>query len=100
MIFISIDFLITCYIYEYCGNLTPGQLTDLRSSLVNNNVFGALAVRLGLHKFLLSHCKSLLEAIEPFVAYQEMKNYEVHGNEVISLEYCCTIPKEGSWFMT
>lgn len=80
-----LDFLITCYIYEYCGNLTPGQLTDLRSSLVNNNVFGALAVRLGLHKFLLSHCKSLLEAIEPFVAYQEMKNYEVHGNELLIL---------------
>uniref|UniRef100_V5GZ09 Endoribonuclease n=1 Tax=Anoplophora glabripennis TaxID=217634 RepID=V5GZ09_ANOGL len=34
-----LDFLITCYIYESCGSLNPGELTDLRSALVNNNTF-------------------------------------------------------------
>jgi len=76
------DFLITSYIYEYCGDLTPGQLTDLRSSLVNNNTFGALAVRLQLHRHLLHHSQRLLDATYTFVTYQCSKNYEIHGNEV------------------
>lgn len=76
------DFLITSYIYEYYENLSPGQITDLRSALVNNNTFGAFAVRLGLHKYMLSHCKPLQDAIENFLLYQEEKNYKIHGNEV------------------
>jgi hypothetical protein len=77
-----LDFLITSYIYQYCGQLTPGQLTDLRSALVNNITFGALVVRLQLHKHLLCHSQCLWEAIRTFVNYQESKNYEIHGNEV------------------
>ncbi|XP_065211449.1 endoribonuclease Dicer-like isoform X2 [Planococcus citri] len=80
-----IDFLITSYIYQYCGNLPPGKLTDLRASLVNNNTFGALCVRLGLHKFLLSNNKKLIDAINRFIEYQEERNYEIHGNEMMVL---------------
>nr|BAX36483.1 Dicer4 [Planococcus kraunhiae] len=80
-----IDFLITSYIYEYCGNLPPGKLTDLRASLVNNNTFGALCVRLGLHKFLLSNNKNLTDAVNRFIEYQEERDYEIHGNEMMVL---------------
>ncbi|XP_036140493.1 endoribonuclease Dicer isoform X2 [Monomorium pharaonis] len=38
-----LDFLITCYIYDHCGILSPGDLTDLRSALVNNITFACLA---------------------------------------------------------
>lgn len=45
-----LDFLITSYIFESCGNLKPGELTDLRSALVNNVTFASYVVKLGLHK--------------------------------------------------
>lgn len=49
---------------------------------MNNNTFGALTVRLGLHKFLLSNNKKLTDALNRFIEYQEQKNYVIHGNEV------------------
>lgn len=45
-----LDFLITAHIYENNPRLSPGDLTDLRSALVNNVTFAAYVVKLGLHK--------------------------------------------------
>ncbi|KAK0080172.1 hypothetical protein PV326_008304 [Microctonus aethiopoides] len=70
-----IDFLITVYIYENCGDLSPGALTDLRSALVNNITFACLTVKYGLHTALLSHAPSLSETIERFVKYQEERDH-------------------------
>ncbi|XP_051175293.1 endoribonuclease Dicer-like isoform X2 [Leptopilina boulardi] len=72
-----LDFLITVYIYEYCGELSPGDLTDLRSALVNNITFACISVRYGLHIALLSYIPSLHETINRFVKYQEQKNHVV-----------------------
>ncbi|XP_065211451.1 endoribonuclease Dicer-like [Planococcus citri] len=80
-----LDFLITSYIYEYCGDLPPGKLTDLRSALVNNNTFGAISVRLGLHKFLLSDNEILTDAIDNFVKYQKRNNHQIGGIEVMKV---------------
>ena len=44
------DYLVTSYLFK-SGNHTAGQLTDLRSSLVNNNLFASLAVRNGYHHY-------------------------------------------------
>lgn len=71
------DFLITCYIYEHCGNLSPGAMTDLRSALVNNIVFGSLAVRYGLHSHLLQNSPSLFQLVDAFVEHQENNDFAI-----------------------
>ncbi|XP_034947667.1 endoribonuclease Dicer-like [Chelonus insularis] len=72
-----IDFLITVYIYENCNNLNPGELTDLRSALVNNITFGCLTVKYKLNTALLSYTPTLFESIDNFVKFQEHRNYVV-----------------------
>ncbi|RZC41351.1 Dicer-2 [Asbolus verrucosus] len=81
-----LDFLITCYIYEHCGYLTPGQVTDLRSALVNNNTFASLVVRCGFHKFLLMINFKLQGHIDKFAEYLAMKNYVIDDEVLILLE--------------
>jgi Ribonuclease III domain len=71
------DFLITCYIYEQCGNLSPGAMTDLRSALVNNVVFGSLTVRFGLHSHLLQNSPSLFQLVDTFVEYQQSNDFAI-----------------------
>ncbi|XP_032687848.1 endoribonuclease Dicer-like [Odontomachus brunneus] len=73
-----LDFLITCHIYESCGNLSPGALTDLRSALVNNVTFACLAVRYGLHTCLLAYAPQLHEIINRFVKFQEERDYAIN----------------------
>ncbi|XP_011300777.1 endoribonuclease Dicer [Fopius arisanus] len=72
-----IDYLITVHIYRSCGNLTPGDLTDLRSALVNNITFACLTVKYGLHTGLLAFCPTLTDAIDKFVSFQEEKGHKV-----------------------
>ncbi|XP_063981181.1 endoribonuclease Dicer-like [Diachasmimorpha longicaudata] len=72
-----IDFLITIHIYQSCGNLTPGDLTDLRSALVNNITFACLSVKFGLHTGLLAYAPKLTDAIDKFVSFQDEKGYKV-----------------------
>jgi endoribonuclease Dicer len=79
------DFLVTCHIYESCGLLTPGELTDLRSALVNNVTFASLAVRNGFHKFMKYSSSKLMDMIDIFVQFQEEHNHVI--NEEVSL--CC-----------
>ncbi|XP_014473379.1 PREDICTED: endoribonuclease Dicer [Dinoponera quadriceps] len=73
-----LDLLITCHIYESCGNLNPGALTDLRSALVNNITFACLAVRYGLHTCLLAYAPQLHEIINRFVKFQEERDYTIN----------------------
>lgn len=80
-----LDFLITAYIYENNVDLKPGQLTELRSSLVNNTTFAAFSVKLGLHKYMCSQFNPLLDAaIMKFVEHQESRNHQVE-EEIIYL---------------
>ncbi|XP_044016604.1 endoribonuclease Dicer-like [Aphidius gifuensis] len=72
-----IDFLITVYIYENCGNLSPGELTDLRSSLVNNITFACLSVKYRLHTALLQYSPIINESIEKFVNFQTERNFSI-----------------------
>lgn len=75
------DFLITGYIHQYWELLSPGEVTDLRSALVNNITFACLAVKYGLHTALLSYAPQLNDVIDRFVKFQEERNYVV-DNEV------------------
>lgn len=75
------DFLITTYIIEHCNNKTPGEITDIRSSLVNNITFASLSIRIGLHRFILAQSVKLTEAIDRFYEYQQKNNHKI-GQEV------------------
>ncbi|VDN14165.1 unnamed protein product [Dibothriocephalus latus] len=66
-----LDYLITRFLFEDSHNHSPGVLTDLRSALVNNNIFAALAVRIGLHRFLRASSPSLFHTIDAFVRFQK-----------------------------
>jgi endoribonuclease Dicer len=48
-------------------NLTPGQITDMRSALVNNNNLADIAVRNGLQKHLLQQSPELFKRIGDYV---------------------------------
>ncbi|XP_046751680.1 endoribonuclease Dicer isoform X2 [Diprion similis] len=72
-----LDFLITAYIFENFDNLSPGQLTDLRSALVNNITFACLAVRYGLHTYLLAYSPLLIDMVDRFVAFQEQREHAI-----------------------
>ncbi|XP_044009238.1 endoribonuclease Dicer-like [Aphidius gifuensis] len=72
-----IDFLITVYIYENCGNLSPGDLTDLRSALVNNITFACLSVKYRLHTAILQYSIQVNESIEKFVNFQLKRNFKI-----------------------
>lgn len=80
-----LDFLITMYIYETCGNLNPGDLTDLRSAIVNNITFACFSVRCGFHKYLLAINNRLQAYIDKFLIYQENKNFSVNDDVLILL---------------
>ena len=63
-----LDFLVTQHIYNNCEkDLKPGELTDLRSALVNNNIFAVIAVQNGYHKFLKEYSPNLFSTIGHFV---------------------------------
>ncbi|VEL35616.1 unnamed protein product [Protopolystoma xenopodis] len=66
-----LDYVITRFLYEDAQHHSPGILTDLRSALVNNNIFAALAVRIGLHRYLRASSPHLFAAIDAFVHYQK-----------------------------
>lgn len=81
-----LDFLITCHIFEKSEHLDPGQLTDLRSALVNNVTFACFTVRCGFHKFILSCNSQLMDYIENFVEHQEMNGFVINDEVLILLE--------------
>ncbi|XP_076355471.1 endoribonuclease Dicer-like isoform X2 [Tachypleus tridentatus] len=62
-----LDYLITRHLFEDQKKHTPGNLTDLRSALVNNAFFASLAVKYNFHKYLKYLSPGLFSAIEKFV---------------------------------
>ncbi|KAJ2950977.1 hypothetical protein O0L34_g5354 [Tuta absoluta] len=73
-----LDFLITSHIFESCPSLNPGDLTDLRSALVNNVTFASYVVKMGLHKYLCYQLNPCLEtAIMAFIEHQERREHNI-----------------------
>lgn len=81
-----LDFLITCFIYEKCGHLNPGEITDLRSALVNNNTFASYTVRCGFHKFFLLINQKLAYYIDKFAEFQEKRGHVIDDTVLILLQ--------------
>ncbi|XP_028968740.1 endoribonuclease Dicer [Galendromus occidentalis] len=61
------DYLLTLYIYGLSSNLDPGQLSDLRSALINNQVTAYAVVRAELHTVLLYTNSKLFSAIRKYL---------------------------------
>lgn len=81
-----LDFLITCFIYEQCGHLNPGEITDLRSALVNNNTFASYTVRCGFHKFFLNLNAGLTGYVDKFAEFQESRGHIIDDTVLILLQ--------------
>lgn len=80
--FSFLDFLITGYIYENCGEKTISEVEDVRVALVNDILFAVLVIRMGLHKFLFLESSLLLDKIDKFVGQQVKVNHEINLDEV------------------
>ena len=62
-----LDYLITCNIYSTFPNYGPGEITGMRSALVNNITFAELAIQLELHKALLHNSPALFRQIPQYI---------------------------------
>ncbi|KAK6181301.1 hypothetical protein SNE40_009184 [Patella caerulea] len=72
-----LDYVITRHLYEDSQKHSPGILTDLRSALVNNNIFAALAVKWDFHKYFKAISPALFQVIEKFVSRQKEREDEI-----------------------
>ncbi len=71
-----IDYLVTCHLFTAYGNKSPGAITNLRSSLVNNNALGRVCVTSGLHRHLLHAEPKLMSKINEYLNYLSEENSE------------------------
>ncbi|CAH3192487.1 unnamed protein product, partial [Porites evermanni] len=76
-----LDFLVTQHIYfrqENLSpeNLSPGELTDIRQALVNNNIFAAIAVKYEYNKYLKQMSPELFKSIANFITRLEDEKEE------------------------
>ncbi len=72
-----LDYVITRHLYEDKRHVhSPGELTDLRSALVNNNIFAYLAVKYEFYKYFKYFSPELFPIIDKFVANQKLRNDE------------------------
>jgi endoribonuclease Dicer len=62
-----LDMLITQYIFSDPKEHSPGELTDLRQALVNNNFFGSLAIKHRFHVHLSFSSPAVHKLREDFV---------------------------------
>ena len=80
-----LDYLVTCRIYYRFPNFSPGEITDMRSALVNNITFARIAAQcLSLNHYLQHHSPALFRQMSEFVeAIQRLS--EVEGKDIYGL---------------
>ena len=78
-----IDYLVTRHLYEDPITHYSGKMFELRSALVNNNIFASLAVQNGFHIYLQMSSKHLKSTIDHFVSFELRKDeyYASWNNE-------------------
>ena len=63
-----LDYLVTVYVYGQAGqDVGPGRITDIRSALVNNNMFASVLVDNNLHTFILMQSPILQHKVDAYV---------------------------------
>lgn len=95
-----LDMLVTAHIYERCPHMQPGQLTDLRSALVNNVTLACVCVRHHIQRFLLSQSAQLTDQIESFVEFQNGHGHRVtdevllmRADDEVRMGHAIDVPK-------
>ena len=81
-----LDYVITRYLYEDKRRHSPGELTDLRSALVNNNIFAYLAVKYEFYKFFKYLSPDLFTIVNNFVCNQKKRNDEFDLEEDVRFD--------------
>ena len=66
-----LDFLVTQHLYFRHAKLSPGELTDIRQALVNNNIFATIAVKHEYNKYLKQMSPPWFKTIENFITRVE-----------------------------
>ncbi|XP_068760261.1 endoribonuclease Dicer-like isoform X2 [Montipora capricornis] len=66
-----LDFLVTQHLYFRHAKLSPGELTDIRQALVNNNIFATIAVKHEYNKYLKQMSPQWFKMIENFITRVE-----------------------------
>ena len=77
-----LDFLVTQHLYFRHVNLSPGELTDIRQALVNNNIFATLAVEHSYHKYLKHMSPKWFQTVKNFIDRVEDEAEERKDNQL------------------
>ena len=75
-----LDFLVTQHLYFRHAKLSPGDLTDIRQALVNNNIFATIAVDHAFNKYLKQMSPRWFKTIENFITTVEDEKEERKQN--------------------
>ena len=78
-----LDYLITRYLFEDPRCHSPGTLTDLRSSLVNNTFFASLAVKYNFNKYLMMLSSEMYRVVDGFVRKLNLCNQNIQNQRLI-----------------
>ncbi len=80
-----LDYVITRHLYEDGRTCrTPGELTDLRSALVNNNIFAYLAVKYDFHRYFKYLSPEMFSIVDNFVQNQKRRNDDFDFEEDVN----------------
>ena len=87
-----IDFLVTQYIFQDKKEFSPGELSALRSSLVNNKFFAHLSVKHNFHKYLNYESKEIFNTISDYVGLWKSKSPDLayfNVQDTCDVRFCC-----------
>lgn len=84
-----LDFLVTRYLYRNHSHMPPGELTDVRSAVVNNYSFAALAVQMGFSKHLRSLSPQLFSMVNKFTVNLKEKEMKQQQGKTDEVKGCC-----------
>ncbi|KAM0791169.1 hypothetical protein ACM66B_005653 [Microbotryomycetes sp. NB124-2] len=62
----ALDLLVIRYCWSRFGELSPGQMTDLKGAMVGNEALAAISIELGLEKYMLFENASLARNVAMF----------------------------------
>ena len=89
-----LDYLITYFVYLQNPQMTPFQITQLRSALVNNIFYASIVVKYNLHKYLRQSNPILTKSIIDFskkYKYQYLKKFDILFNSSFEEQECSSI---------
>ena len=77
-----LDFLVTQHLYFRHAKLSPGELTDIRQDLVNNNIIATIAVKYKYNRYLKQMSPMWFKTIKNFVTKVEDETEERRQDHV------------------